>query len=145
MLGSASLYCTFTALLCKSLSINGAGEGNRTLVSGLGSRSISRNLFCGLRGGSTPAAGTVLLLIEDLDPQIPFAGLLGMMDCFRGEGRGVLNQLSEPPGINLRCKIVYPEDVVFRHQQTLKRRSNAGVFVVTFCGNLRLNFCKSLI
>src|SRR6185503_9513815 len=30
-------YCTFTALLCKSLIISGAGEGNRTLVSGLGS------------------------------------------------------------------------------------------------------------
>ena len=32
-----ALYCTFTALSCKSLIINGAGEGNRTLVSGLGS------------------------------------------------------------------------------------------------------------
>jgi len=30
---TASLYCTFTALLYKSLLINGAGEGNRTLVS----------------------------------------------------------------------------------------------------------------
>ena len=28
-----SVYCTFTALICKSLIINGAGEGNRTLVS----------------------------------------------------------------------------------------------------------------
>jgi hypothetical protein len=27
-----SIYCTFTALICKSLIINGAGEGNRTLV-----------------------------------------------------------------------------------------------------------------
>jgi hypothetical protein len=26
-------YCTFTALICKLLIINGAGEGNRTLVS----------------------------------------------------------------------------------------------------------------
>ena len=32
-----SVYCTFTALLRKSLIINGAGEGNRTLISGLGS------------------------------------------------------------------------------------------------------------
>src|ERR1022692_2826911 len=31
-----SVYCTFTALRCKSLIINGAGEGNRTLVSALG-------------------------------------------------------------------------------------------------------------
>ena len=31
-----ALYCTFTALIRKSLIINGAGEGNRTLVSGLG-------------------------------------------------------------------------------------------------------------
>src|SRR5881394_665937 len=30
-------YCTFTAPCCKLLVINGAGEGNRTLVSGLGS------------------------------------------------------------------------------------------------------------
>src|SRR5713101_260417 len=30
-------YCTLTALTRKSLIINGAGEGNRTLVSGLGS------------------------------------------------------------------------------------------------------------
>jgi hypothetical protein len=30
----ASVYCTFTALLRKSLIINGAGEGNRTPVSG---------------------------------------------------------------------------------------------------------------
>jgi hypothetical protein len=29
--------CTFPAQRCKSLMINGAGEGNRTLVSGLGS------------------------------------------------------------------------------------------------------------
>src|SRR5262249_1917310 len=29
--------CTLLALPCKSLIINGAGEGNRTLVSGLGS------------------------------------------------------------------------------------------------------------
>jgi hypothetical protein len=27
------IYCTFTAAICKSLIINGAGEGNRTLVS----------------------------------------------------------------------------------------------------------------
>src|ERR1039458_8113460 len=32
-----SVYCTFTALVRKSLIINGAGEGNRTLISGLGS------------------------------------------------------------------------------------------------------------
>jgi hypothetical protein len=32
---TASLYCTFTALLCKSLIINGAGEGNRTLVTNI--------------------------------------------------------------------------------------------------------------
>ena len=32
-----SIYCTVTAPRCKSLIINGAGEGNRTLVSGLGS------------------------------------------------------------------------------------------------------------
>ena len=31
-LKNASLYCTFTALLCKSFIINGAGEGNRILV-----------------------------------------------------------------------------------------------------------------
>ena len=31
------LYCTLTALICKSLIMIGAGEGNRTLVSGLGS------------------------------------------------------------------------------------------------------------
>src|SRR5438270_11740703 len=31
------LYCTFTALVRKCGEINGAGEGNRTLVSGLGS------------------------------------------------------------------------------------------------------------
>jgi hypothetical protein len=36
-LKSISFYCTFTALNCKCLIINGAGEGNRTLVSGLGS------------------------------------------------------------------------------------------------------------
>jgi hypothetical protein len=30
---TASLYCTFTALIHKSFIINGAGEGNRTLVS----------------------------------------------------------------------------------------------------------------
>ncbi len=30
-------YCTFTALIRKSLIMNGAGEGNRTLISGLGS------------------------------------------------------------------------------------------------------------
>jgi hypothetical protein len=33
---ATSLYCTFIALLCKSLMIHGAGEGNRTLVSALG-------------------------------------------------------------------------------------------------------------
>src|SRR5262245_30558964 len=33
----ASVYCTFTALLRNPLIISGAGEGNRTLVSGLGS------------------------------------------------------------------------------------------------------------
>ena|ERR1039457_651045 len=27
------IYCTFTALMCKSFIMNGAGEGNRTLVS----------------------------------------------------------------------------------------------------------------
>src|SRR5580765_4412745 len=32
-----ALYCTFTAIKRKSLIINGAGEGNRTLISGLGS------------------------------------------------------------------------------------------------------------
>jgi hypothetical protein len=32
--GLLALDCTFTALLRKSLIINGAGEGNRTLVSG---------------------------------------------------------------------------------------------------------------
>ena len=31
------IYCTFTARIHKSLIMNGAGEGNRTLVSGLGS------------------------------------------------------------------------------------------------------------
>ena len=31
----ASVYCTFTALLRKSLIINGAGEGNRTLITNL--------------------------------------------------------------------------------------------------------------
>ncbi len=30
------IYCTFTALICKCLIMNGAGEGNRTLVSALG-------------------------------------------------------------------------------------------------------------
>jgi hypothetical protein len=35
-LETSSLYCTFTALIRKLLIINGAGEGNRTLVSGLG-------------------------------------------------------------------------------------------------------------
>jgi len=32
-----SFYCTFTAIRRKCLIMNGAGEGNRTLVSGLGS------------------------------------------------------------------------------------------------------------
>ena len=32
---SVGPYCTFTALIRKSLIINGAGEGNRTLVSAL--------------------------------------------------------------------------------------------------------------
>ena len=33
----ALIYCTFTAPIRNSLILNGAGEGNRTLVSGLGS------------------------------------------------------------------------------------------------------------
>src|SRR3989442_992068 len=37
--------CTFTALICKSLVVNGAGEGNRTLVtvqSSFSAASVSR-------------------------------------------------------------------------------------------------------
>ena len=34
---AARIYSSFTAILRKSLIINGAGEGNRTLVSSLGS------------------------------------------------------------------------------------------------------------
>ena len=36
MIADSTIYCTFTALIRKSLIINGAGEGNRTLVSALG-------------------------------------------------------------------------------------------------------------
>ena len=32
MIADSTIYCTFTALIRKSLIINGAGEGNRTLV-----------------------------------------------------------------------------------------------------------------
>jgi len=37
---AASVYCTFTALRCKSLITNGAGEGNRTLVTGKSSQML---------------------------------------------------------------------------------------------------------
>ena len=37
ILSGAEFSCTFPAQRCKSLMLNGAGEGNRTLVSGLGS------------------------------------------------------------------------------------------------------------
>ena len=32
MIADSTIYCTFTALIRKSLIINGAGEGNRTLM-----------------------------------------------------------------------------------------------------------------
>jgi hypothetical protein len=43
------VYCTFTAPSCKSLIINGAGEENRTLVTGLGSKinAISHHAILG--------------------------------------------------------------------------------------------------
>jgi hypothetical protein len=52
----ASIYCTFTALCCKSLIISGAGEGNRTLVSIIrtsNSASVYHDLYANFSNCST--------------------------------------------------------------------------------------------
>jgi hypothetical protein len=68
-LKSISFYCTFTALNCKCLIINGAGEGNRTLVfQAWEASSIGPNSPCGPRGGFTVQHSPHLLVIWFLKP-----------------------------------------------------------------------------
>src|SRR6266481_8737426 len=52
-------YCTLTALRRKSLIINGAGEGNRTLVSGLGSPHSTIEPHPRARNGFSKCSGEV--------------------------------------------------------------------------------------
>ena len=54
-----AVYCTFTALLRKSLIISGAGEGNRTLVIITKAHSQGNALFSAWYSAEIPLPGTI--------------------------------------------------------------------------------------
>src|SRR5438874_1104723 len=77
------LYCTFTALVRKCPEISGAGEGNRTLVSGLGSPHstiephprnagiVYNSLFLGVQQGSFLDQDVFSTIFPERVPALP--------------------------------------------------------------------------